>query len=48
MHIELDEEYGPVRKRNKKAETSSLTLERMRVEHRKHIDIYGQMVGCIL
>ena len=40
LHIELDEDYGSVRKRNRKAETSSLTLERMRVEQKKHIDIW--------
>ena len=40
LHIELEDEYHPIRKRNKISVVSLVALQTMRLEGRKHLDLW--------
>lgn len=40
LHIELTKEYEPAQKKNKRKEYTYLDLENMRVQDKKHLDIW--------
>lgn len=40
LHIELEDEYQPIRKRNKISVVSPAAIQTMRLEERKHLDLW--------
>ena len=40
LHIELEDEYEPIRKRNRVSEASPTTIQTMRLEGKKHLDLW--------
>ena len=40
LHIELEDEYQPILKRNKITEVSPAAIQTMRLEERKHLDLW--------
>ena len=40
LHIELEDEYQPIRKRNKISVVSPDAIQTMRLEERKHLDLW--------
>lgn len=40
LHIELEDEYEPIRKRNRASEASPAAIQSLRLEGKKHLDLW--------
>ena len=40
LHIELEDEYKPIRKRNQVSAASPAAIQTIRLERRKHLDLW--------